>query len=100
MDPMEKPYKFVVRLPTLLRNQIKDAAKYYRRSMNSEIVARLERSFSGIQAEVRDADLSPALQKELEILFGRTLSENEQRLIRGYRRLSAQKQQALIELLT
>ena len=53
MDPKEKPYKFIVRLPTVLRNQIADAAKYYRRSINSEIVARLERTFSGRRLEGR-----------------------------------------------
>ena len=46
MDPKEKPHKFVVRLPLRLRDQIADAATYYRRSMNSEIVARLEHTFS------------------------------------------------------
>jgi len=70
MDPKEKPYKFVVRLPTVLRNQIADAAKYYHRSMNSEIVARLERTFSGGRLEeiaTRLVVLSPAeLETEIE----------------------------------
>ena len=106
MDAKEKPYKFVVRLPTELRNQIADAAKYYRRSMNSEIVARLERTFSGDQTEVRDSDLSPhlpshlsqELRDEIETLFGRTLSEDEQRLIRSFRRMNEEKQKALLGL--
>ena len=98
MDAKEKPYKFVVRLPTELRNQIADAAKYYRRSMNSEIVARLERTFSGVANELRDVDYSPQLRDEIETLFGRTLSEDEQRLIRSFRRMSEEKQNALLGL--
>ncbi len=61
MDPKEKPYEFVVRLPTVLRNQIADAAKYYRRSMNSEIVARLERTFSGRRLEGRFEEIATRL---------------------------------------
>ena len=99
MDSKEKPYKFVVRFPITLRNQIADAAKYYRRSMNSEIVARLEQSFSGVPSELRDAEIAPLLHKEIENLFGRKLNDDEQRLIRAYRRLAEDKQMALIELL-
>lgn len=41
--------KFVVRLPPGMRRRIADAARCYRRSMNSEIVARLEQSLdSGV----------------------------------------------------
>ena len=98
MDVKEKPYKFVVRLPTELRNQIADAAKYHRRSMNSEIVARLERTFSGVQTELRDNDYSPQLREEIETLFGRTLSADEQRLIRSFRRMSEEKQRSLLGL--
>lgn len=100
MEPKEKPYKFVVRLPTALRNQIADAAKYYRRSMNSEIVARLERTFSGVAVEVRDGSFAPPLHEEIEKLFGRTLSDEEQRLIRAYRSMSEDRQNALLDLLT
>ena len=97
MDAKEKPYKFVVRLPTQLRNQIFDAAKYYRRSMNSEIVSRLEQTFS---AHDRDTEVQePRASQELETWFTRTLSTNEQKLLDGYRRLPAEKQSALLGLL-
>lgn len=99
MELKEKPFKFVVRLPVLLRNQIADAATYYRRSMNSEIVARLEQSFSGLRSEVREDDIAPPMHAEIESLFGRGLSDSEEQFINAYRRLSAEKQAALLELL-
>lgn len=100
MDAKEKPFKFVVRLPLTLRNQIADAAKYYRRSMNSEIVARLEQSFSGLLSEVREGDVAPPMHAEIASLFGRGLSAEEEHIINAYRRLSEDKQAALLELLS
>ena len=100
MDAKEKPYKFVVRLPTELRNQIADAAKYYRRSMNSEIVARLEQSFSGIPTATDVQELAPDMYHELESFFGRTaLTTDEEKIIRAFRRLTEEKRNALLELL-
>ena len=83
-----------------LRNQIADAAKYYRRSMNSEIVARLEQTFSGLLSDVRDGACNPPLPPEIESLFGRTLSPEEERIIRAFRRLPEDKQTALLDLLS
>ncbi len=100
MEQKQKPFKFVVRLPLTLRNQIADAAKYYRRSMNSEIVARLEQSFSGILTEVREDDVAPPMHAEIASIFGRGLTNEEEQLINAYRRMSEEKQSALIELLT
>ncbi len=100
MDHKEKPFKFVVRLPLSLRHQIADAAKYYRRSMNSEIVARLEQTFSGILSPVREEDCAPPMHPQFETLFGRTLNSDEEFLVRSFRRMSADKQAALLELLT
>jgi len=99
MDPKEKPYKFVVRLPTVLRNQIADAAKYYHRSMNSEIVARLERTFSGGRLEGRFEEIATRFPGEIELLFGRTLTEKEQKILQAYRMMPEEKQAALLELL-
>ncbi len=95
MDLKEKPYKFVVRLPLSLRNQIAEAAKYYRRSMNSEIVARLEQSFSGLPLEGPTEELQPAM----ESFFGRAVSTEEEQLVRAFRRLPTAKRHALLELL-
>ncbi len=99
MDPKQKPHKFVVRLPYQLRDQIADAAGYFRRSMNSEIVARLEQSFSGLPTDAQENELAPALHHEMAYFFGRTMSTEEEQLVRSYRRLTQEKKAALLELL-
>ena len=43
--PSEMQERFIVRLPDGMRDQIADAAKQLRRSMNTEVVARLAASF-------------------------------------------------------
>lgn len=96
----EKPFKFVVRLPISLRNKIAEASQYYRRSMNSEIVARLEQSFSGFMPELRDEDAEGMVHPDLEAILGRPLSEDEEHIVRAYRRLPKEKRAALLELLT
>jgi len=100
MDLKEKPYKFVVRLPLPLRHQIGEAAQYHHRSMNSEIVARLEHSFSGLPTQNAADQLAPAMHEELEYFFGRTLTADEEQLVRSYRRLSQEKKAALLELIS
>ncbi len=100
MDLKQKPYKFVVRLPLHLRNQIAEAAQYYRRSMNSEIVARLEQTFSGLPSETPTEQLDPQLHQAMESFFGRALTTDEELLVRAIRRLPESKRRALLELLT
>ena len=99
MDLKQKPYKFVVRLPLQLRNQIAEAAKYYRRSMNSEIVARLEQSFSGLPSQDESEQLAPQLHQEFESFFGRALEPEEEQIVRAFRRLTHEKKLALLELI-
>lgn len=99
MDLIEKPYRFVVRLPIIVRDQVGEAAKYHRRSMNSEIVARLEQSFSGIPTQHTAEQLAPAMHQELESFFGRTLAAEEENLVRAFRRLPLEKRLALLELI-
>lgn len=55
--------KYIVRLPDGMRDRIADAAKANNRSMNAEIVARLERSFSASaeSAQVFDAGYAAQL---------------------------------------
>ncbi len=96
----EKPYKFVVRLPAEMRGRIADAAEHYRRSMNSEIVARLQQSLSGLPDAGAEGELQPPLHPQLEQILKRQLSDDEDALIKGFRRLSLAKQQALLKLLT
>ena len=99
MDPKEKPHKFVVRLPLRLRDQIADAAAYYRRSMNSEIVARLEHTFSGLPHHIDAQQMEHHMHNAIETLFARSLDHQEERVVRAFRRLTEEKKNALLELL-
>lgn len=99
MDLKQKPFKFVVRLPLQLRHHIGEAAQYYRRSMNSEIVARLEQSFSGIPSEQVAQGLQPPMHQEFESFFGRSLTSEEETIIRAFRRLPDEKKLAVLELI-
>ena len=96
----EQPYKYMVRLPPAMRDQIRESARHYRRSMNSDIVARLHQTFSGLPDAQQSKDLDLALHEQIEDLFRRELSEEEDALIRAYRRMSAKKQAALRNLLS
>ncbi len=91
----EKPYKFVLRLPTEMRERVVESAVRYRRSINSEIVARLERSFS----EGSPTNTAPPLNPHLEYVLRSRLDENEQRLVIGFRNLDRKKREALLNLL-
>ena len=91
----EKPYKFVLRLPPEVREHVVEAAGRYRRSINSEIVARLERSFS----EGTEASVAPPLHPHLERILRNRLDADEQRLIMGFRRLGKKRREALLNLL-
>jgi hypothetical protein len=95
----EQPYKYMVRLPPSMRDQLLESARYYRRSMNSDIVARLQQSFSGLPDDASVRDIEPPMHEEFENLFRQELAEDEQELIRTYRRLSTSKRKALRNLL-
>jgi len=92
-------YKFVVRLTTRMRDQIGLAAKHYRRSMNSEIIARLEHSFGLLPTNEVEEAVQPAFHPQVEVLFRNQLTESEQSLIQSYRLLNQEKQRALLQLL-
>ncbi len=96
----EKPYKFVVRLPADMREQIANAARHYRRSMNSEIVARLHHSLNGLPDGGLEGDLTPPLHPQLEQILRRQLTADEESVLEAYRRLSADKKKALRDLLS
>ena len=95
----EQPYKYMVRLPPAMRDQIRESARHYRRSMNSDIVARLQQTFSGLPDEASVRDIEPAMHEQFENLFRRDLNPEEEALIRAYRRMSARKRDALRNLL-
>lgn len=95
----EQPYKYMVRLPPDMRDLIRESARHYRRSMNSDIVARLAQTFSGIPDASSVRDIEPPLHEEFERVFRKDLTEEEQQLIRCYRRLPGKKRTALRALL-
>ena len=82
--------KFVVRLPEGMRERIADVARNHHRSMNSEIIARLEQS---LQQEGALGD-EPALR-----LDSPEVTANERELLQRFRQLSGRQQNALISLI-
>ncbi|MFU8817413.1 MAG: Arc family DNA-binding protein [Pseudomonadales bacterium] len=97
---IDSSYRYLVRLPMSMRNQLAEAAEYHRRSLNSEIVTRLQLSFSGLPGIAEQRALAPAMHEHFELLLNRTLSPPEQQLLRRFRGLSAAKQAALLDLLS
>lgn len=82
--------KFVVRLPDGMRERIAEVARNHHRSMNSEIIARLEQSL--IQEGALDDE--PSLR-----LDSPELSLNERELLQRFRQLSHRQQNALVSLI-
>ena len=94
-----KPYKFVVRLPIEMRDRIAEASQRHRRSMNSEIVSRLEQTFSGIPSDDSQNRIEPQMQPTFDAFMRRDLREEERELLRTFRRLTSAKRKALLSLL-
>ena len=82
--------KFVVRLPDGMRERIAEVARNHHRSMNSEIIARLEQSL--IQEGVLGDELSMRLDSP-------ELSLHERELLQRFRQLSNRQQNALVSLI-
>jgi hypothetical protein len=91
--------RFVVRFPKGLRGRLEEAARLYRRSANSEILARLEASLSGLPDQAFEDALHPGFVEDVERMLRTGLSDEEVRLLRHYKRLSSDKRKALLELL-
>ncbi|WP_307727820.1 Arc family DNA-binding protein [Massilia sp. TS11] len=72
--PSETQERFIVRLPDGMRDNIAEAAKQNNRSMNAEIVARLDQSFAGTANDTIVATLAYRIA-ELE-LEARTISND------------------------
>lgn len=66
-SPSRDQDKFMVRMPAGMRERIADVAKENNRSMNAEIVARLEASFSGVVLS-KPSDVTPYLGNFLALL--------------------------------
>ena len=82
--------KFVVRLPEGMRERIADVARSHHRSMNSEIIARLEQSM------LQESALSDDLNMRLD---SPELSLHERELLQRFRQLSRRQQNALVSLI-
>ena len=82
--------KFVVRLPDGMRERIADVARQHHRSMNSEIIARLEQSI--LQEGALDDELGIRLDSP-------ELSLHERELLQRFRQLSRRQQNALVALI-
>ena len=83
-------------MPKALRDHIAEAARGTRRSINSEIVARLEESVR----MSRDDPMEALGVGQMEMRFARELSHDEDRLVRQFRRLRTRQQQGLLDLLS
>jgi len=73
-----------------MRERIADVARNHHRSMNSEIIARLEQSM--LQEGALDEDLSLRLDSP-------DLSLHERELLQRFRQLSRRQQNALVALI-
>ncbi len=82
--------KFVVRLPDGMRERIAEVARNHHRSMNSEIIARLEQSMLQEGALDDEPDLR---------LDSPELSLHERELLQRFRQLSRRQQNALVALI-
>lgn len=96
----EQVYKYLVRLPIAMRDLLAESAEYHRRSINSEIAARLHVSFTGLSGVEEQRALAPAMHEQFERLLHSDLSEQEEQLIRRFRCLSSAKRDALLHLLS
>ena len=82
--------KFVVRLPDGMRERIADVARNHHRSMNSEIISRLEPSLF----QEGTLDSGPILHMD-----SAELSNSERELLQRFRQLSRRQQNALVALI-
>ena len=82
--------KFVVRLPDGMRERIAEVARDHHRSMNSEIIARLEQSL------IQEGNLGEELSMRLD---SPELSLHERELLQRFRQLSQRQQNALVSLI-
>lgn len=94
--------KFVVRLPGGMRQEIAEVARRSRRSMNSEIVARLERSLAESEIIETISENPPVAAPQLRAVEGSRLQASnnaEQHLLQAFRKLDQGKRDALLRLL-
>ncbi len=86
--------KFVVRLPEGMRDRIAEVAKQHHRSMNSEIIARLEHSLLDLPSLPEQPSRQALNEQRLE-----DLNHPERELLLRFREMSRRQQNALLALL-
>lgn len=86
--------KFVVRLPEGMRDRIAEVAKQHHRSMNSEIIARLEHSLLDLPSLPEYPSRQTLGEQRVE-----ELNQPERELLMRFREMSRRQQNALIALL-
>lgn len=86
--------KFVVRLPQGMRDKIAEVAKTHHRSMNSEIIARLEHSLLDLPTLPEQPSRQSLNDQQLD-----ALSHPERELLVRFREMSRRQQNALLALL-
>jgi hypothetical protein len=86
--------KFVVRLPQGMRDRIAEVAKQHHRSMNSEIIARLEHSLLDLPTLPEQPSRQALNDQSLD-----GLTNTEQELLVRFREMSRRQQNALLALL-
>ena len=94
--------KFVVRLPGGMRQAIAEVARRSRRSMNSEIVARLERSLAESAVIETIGEQPMVATPSLRAVGGSDASagnDTERRLLQAFRKLEPGKREAVLKLL-
>lgn len=92
--------RFVVRFPLRLRIRVGESAKFYRRSINSEIILRLDHSLNGLPNLAAEHAIEPPMFAAIERSLRGDLTAEEQMLVLAFRRLSAEKRKALLDLLS
>ena len=91
--------KYLLRLPAEIGDQIRKEANLNGRSINSEIISRLQRSIEDQRAvrvngyKVAEAGLPPIPPEQL------AADDNERAMLAAFRRLSPERQLALLSLL-
>lgn len=86
--------KFVVRLPEGMRDRIAEVAKQHHRSMNSEIIARLEHSLLDLPSLPEHPSRQTLDEQRLE-----DLNHPEREMLLRFREMSRRQQNALLALL-
>lgn len=90
--------KFVVRLPPGMREVIAEVARRSHRSMNSEIITRLEVSLAETDVDGMPA-AAEAPVRGLRAVSTANEDSQEALLLKAFRRLTVAQQQALLRLI-